>query len=332
MALTTINSSDIKDDSIVNADIKSDAAIALSKLASTPAVLTGSTNNTITTVTAANTIQGEANLTFDGTTLNVATGGLTAGQKVTIAGSGNAAGDDLTINNWGNADGEYWVIGTNITSNAGGSTAKTNDTNRSAAILLDGRIGRMVLSTSQSGTSTTTDTHTWDREGNYTLTGNVVVANGKGIDFSANSNAAGMTSELLDGYEEGVWTPTFFIGGNQATYSTGGQQGRYTKIGRLIYCQFMVDLATKGSGGSSSAVSIAGLPFTSTNDSGDRMNGVVTYLGAFTGLDTGGIVLYNTTNSTAVTLYDAESTYTRTVKGENVENSSHLRGYCWYHC
>ncbi len=71
MALTTVNSGGIKDDSIVNADIKSDAAIALSKLASTPAVLTGSTNNTITTVTGANAIQGEANLTFDGTSLKL---------------------------------------------------------------------------------------------------------------------------------------------------------------------------------------------------------------------------------------------------------------------
>ena len=71
MALTQVNSGGIKDDSIVNADIKSDAAIALSKLASTPSVLTGSTNNTITTVTGANAIQGEANLTFDGSTLKL---------------------------------------------------------------------------------------------------------------------------------------------------------------------------------------------------------------------------------------------------------------------
>jgi hypothetical protein len=35
------------------------------------AALTGSTNNTITTVTGANAIQGEANLTFDGSNLNV---------------------------------------------------------------------------------------------------------------------------------------------------------------------------------------------------------------------------------------------------------------------
>ena len=39
--------------------------------ADTKAVLTGTTNNTITTVTAANAFQGEANLTFDGSTLAV---------------------------------------------------------------------------------------------------------------------------------------------------------------------------------------------------------------------------------------------------------------------
>ena len=35
------------------------------------AVLTGSTNNTITTVTGAKAIQGEANLTFDGDLLSL---------------------------------------------------------------------------------------------------------------------------------------------------------------------------------------------------------------------------------------------------------------------
>jgi len=67
--LNTVSSGGIEDGSIVNADINASAAIALSKLASTPAVLTGSTNNQITTVTGANAITGEANLTFDGSVL-----------------------------------------------------------------------------------------------------------------------------------------------------------------------------------------------------------------------------------------------------------------------
>ena len=53
--------------------------------------LTGSTNNTITTVTGANAIQGEANLTFDGSTLGV-TGAITATTIITATGTiGNDA-------------------------------------------------------------------------------------------------------------------------------------------------------------------------------------------------------------------------------------------------
>ena len=69
------------------------------------AVLTGSTNNQVTTVTGANAIIGEANLTFDGTTLTVAgvidadwvrikdnqitTNATNADLEITASGSGN---------------------------------------------------------------------------------------------------------------------------------------------------------------------------------------------------------------------------------------------------
>ena len=52
------------------------------------AALTGSTNNTVTTVTAANAIQGEANLTFDGSTLAV-TGAATITRDSTTAWAGH---------------------------------------------------------------------------------------------------------------------------------------------------------------------------------------------------------------------------------------------------
>ena len=68
MALSKITNLSITDDTIVNADIKSSAAIALSKLASTPATLTGSSDNTIVTVTGANAMQGETSFTCDSTT------------------------------------------------------------------------------------------------------------------------------------------------------------------------------------------------------------------------------------------------------------------------
>jgi len=93
MGLTQVNSGGIEDGSIVNADIKSDSAIALSKLASTPAVLTGSTDNTICTVTGANAIQGEANLTFDGSTLT-ASGNVFVGRTDNVWNSRLIAQED----------------------------------------------------------------------------------------------------------------------------------------------------------------------------------------------------------------------------------------------
>jgi hypothetical protein len=100
--------------------------------------------------------------------------------------------------------------------------------------------------------------------GNVTLsTGNLVIGtSGRGIDFSANPNPPGMTSELLNDYEEGTFTPT--IGGSTttgtATYAQ--QQGTYTKVGRLVTFRIYIDW----SGGTGAGVlDVLGLPFTSAS-------------------------------------------------------------------
>ena len=91
--------------------------------------------------------------------------------------------------------------------------------------------------------------------------GNLVFdAAGTGIDFSGSqTNAAGMTSETLNSYEEGTWTPAYQ---NVSVTTYGHQSGRYTKIGRFVYCvgQITVDGGLDTSDGS--AVAIGGLPFT----------------------------------------------------------------------
>lgn len=64
-------------------------------------------------------------------------------------------------------------------------------------------------------------------------TGNFVIGTaGKGIDFSADPSAPGMTSELLDDYEEGTWTPT--PSGITVNSGTPVYSGNYTKVGRLV--------------------------------------------------------------------------------------------------
>jgi hypothetical protein len=63
--------------------------------------------------------------------------------------------------------------------------------------------------------------------------GNVVIGTAsKGIDFSANSSAAGMTSELLNDYEEGTWTPTVTDGTANVPMSAGA--GWYVKVGNIV--------------------------------------------------------------------------------------------------
>jgi len=102
-----------------------------------------------------------------------------------------------------------------------------------------------------------------------TSTGNVNITNGNlvfstsgtGIDFSANSNAAGMTSELLDDYEEGTWTPIFTAPGATFTYSS--QQGSYIKIGTLVYAAFFVQISAVSGG--SGTCGMGGLPFATGN-------------------------------------------------------------------
>lgn len=93
---------------------------------------------------------------------------------------------------------------------------------------------------------------------NY-MAGNLQFASGKGIDFSANTPASGMTSQLLNWYEEGTWTPS--VSSTSGTITTvGAVSGTYTKIGRVVHANLNIAITTNGTGGTSLA--IGNLPFT----------------------------------------------------------------------
>ena len=98
--------------------------------------------------------------------------------------------------------------------------------------------------------------------GHVTASGNFVVATaGNGIDFSATSNGSGTTtSELLNDYEEGTWTPTVSFVGTPGTVNYVDRSGRYTKVGRLV--QIEMSIVGLNITGSSGYMRISGLPFT----------------------------------------------------------------------
>lgn len=85
---------------------------------------------------------------------------------------------------------------------------------------------------------------------------------GKGINFTANANAPGMTSELLNWYEAGTWSPVAadaVTGGN--TSATTGF-GYYTRIGRQVTCIFLINNINTTGLTAGNIFYIQGLPFT----------------------------------------------------------------------
>ena len=99
-----------------------------------------------------------------------------------------------------------------------------------------------------------------------------------GVNFSANANAAGMTSEILDDYEEGDWTPRLVdLSNNEASaYTSGYPKGTYTKIGRHVFVNFSIRITNKGSM-TGNYVLVAGLPFSRDATAEGRGTGSIDY-------------------------------------------------------
>jgi hypothetical protein len=149
-------------------------------------------------------------------------------------------------------DGAAWASGATIQAYADGTWTDGGDTTDNPS--------RIAFSTAGDGGSTPIERL------RITSDGTLRLYNSPGIDFSQiQTNAAGMTSETLDSYEEGTFTPTI-IGATTAgvgTYTT--QTARYTKIGRMVYIQLrLVWSAHTGVG----TMRVTGLPFNVVNSTG----------------------------------------------------------------
>ena len=123
---------------------------------------------------------------------------------------------------------------------------------------------------------------------------NIKMDSGKGIDFTSNSNASGVSSEILDDYEEGSWTPVLqYYGGGafqNVTMTTYGNLDtpRYTKIGRLVHATFNWT-GFQINGSHLAYPRVTGLPFTSTAYG----SAVVSYHNCFGNTQTQGAWLAN---------------------------------------
>ena len=79
----------------------------------------------------------------------------------------------------------------------------------------------------------------------------------KGINFTANTPAAGMTSQLLNAYESGTWTPAITAGISGVGYAS--RSGTYTRIGNIVTISGQI--STNAGTATSDQIVITGLPF-----------------------------------------------------------------------
>ena len=149
------------------------------------------------------------------------------------------------------------VTGTVNTINRIGSTLSTTGSLTVTGTAATGAL--TVTGTAATGALTVT--------GTASVSDNVIIStSGKGIDFSATASGSGtMTSELLNDYEEGTWTPLIQFGAASVGMVYADQFGRYTKVGRVVHFQCHVVLTNKGS--STGPAALAGLPFVAAGGS-----------------------------------------------------------------
>ena len=177
--------------------------------------------------------------------------------KLADVATGNAliSGGVTTAPSYGKIGLTTHVSGTLPVANGGtnASSASITSFNNITGYTASGATGttstNLVFSTSPSITTPTL-------VGNATLsTGNIVQGTAaKGFNFTANTPASGMSSQLLNWYEEGTWTPN--VGGT-ATYLI--QTGKYTRIGRQVTLTCDLYILLIGTG---STQNVSGLPFT----------------------------------------------------------------------
>ena len=87
-----------------------------------------------------------------------------------------------------------------------------------------------------------------------------------GIQFGSTNSGGDITSQTLDDYEEGTWTPTF----TDATADAAGLRGQYTKIGDVVFISAAGVGLTVTTGGVDAR--ITNLPFPVRNLAGNNTN------------------------------------------------------------
>ena len=247
--LTNLDASDLASGTVPTARLGSGTASSSTFLRGdstfatvTSTTINSNTNNYIITGTGtANELQGESELQWNGSNLFVRAGEAEAASLNLIADQGDDNGDGWKIQS------EQDENDLTFKSNVSGSYVDKLKLKNSGQL---------------------------EAQGNITLVSgaNVVMASGQGISFAATGGptSGSDSSELLDDYEEGTFTPEYNAGSAGSacfaagiTYST--QDGHYTKVGNLVTFQLKLDPNSSGLTAKSGILQINNLPYNCKN-------------------------------------------------------------------
>lgn len=89
----------------------------------------------------------------------------------------------------------------------------------------------------------------------------------KGVNFTANTPAAGMTSQLLNWYEEGTFTPSL-VPGTSGSITLTVAAAKYTRIGRAVTVTGICEVSSVSS--PVGTLLLQGLPYTNSSAASSR--------------------------------------------------------------
>ena len=190
-------------------------------------------NKLITGSGSANTLEAESDLTYDGTTLKINGGLLEVAHTSCHI---DFMETSTTNHRLRNGSGNFQI-----------QRISDDKNTTTTQFLVDGGTGAVELHHEGSKKLETIST-------GVNVTGGVRI----GGNNSANE---------LDDYEEGSFTPSYFMSGGGQSVTYHDQQGQYVKIGKFVHCSIHLRINTVNANGSGVAA-IGGLPFQGAANNG----------------------------------------------------------------
>lgn len=187
--------------------------------------------------------------------------GTTGAERMRITNTGNVGIGTTAPNSKLEISAGSTIYPINITSSSGGATT-TGISMGSFSGLAGGSNGSVYIASAHNHGATAQSDMVF-----YTHTGSALTEKGRflasgGLTFNGDTSAA----NALDDYEEGTWTMGITFNGSSTGITYVNNTGTYTKIGRQVTVNGLIQLSSKGSDTGSARIS--GLPFTIPNISG----------------------------------------------------------------